>query len=216
MPLPRLHWRAEQLLLGIDLVGTALFAAEGASTAMAAHLDLLGILVLAAVTSLGGGIVRDLLIADTPPPAIRDWRYPALCFVTGVLMFLLHPTFSGRELSLITVLDAAGLSFFAIAGAAKAIEFKLHPLLAVIMGGLTGVGGGTLRDLLINRIPTILQSDIYAAAALFGALVLILALRLRLRPALASTLGIVACFVLRMLAVHYGWNLPGASTLRSV
>ena len=212
----RLRWRAEHLLLAIDLIGTALFAAEGASTAMAAHLDLLGILVLAFVTSLGGGIVRDLLIADTPPSAIRDWRYPAVCFLTGALMFLLRPSFSGRELSLITVLDAAGLSFFAIAGAAKAIEFKLHPLLAVIMGGITGVGGGTLRDLLINRIPTILRSDIYAAAALLGALVMLLALRLRARPALASSLGIAACFLLRMLAVHFGWNLPGASTLQSL
>ncbi len=216
MPLPRLRWRAEHLLLAIDLIGTALFAAEGASTAMAARLDLFGILVLAAVTSLGGGILRDLLIGDAPPSAIRDWRYPGLCFFTGAIMFLLHPTFSGRELSLITVLDAAGLSFFAIAGTAKAIEFKLHPLLAVIMGGITGVGGGTLRDLLINRIPTILRADIYAAAALFGAMVMLLALRLRARPALASTIGILACFVLRMLAVHFGWNLPNTSTLRSI
>lgn len=211
-----LRWRAEHLLLAIDLVGTALFAVEGASTAIVAHLDIFGVLVLAFVTSLGGGIVRDLLIGDTPASAIRDWRYAAICFGTGAVMFLLHPHLSTSSLTLITTLDAAGLAFFAIAGSAKALEFKLHPLLAVMMGGITGVGGGTLRDLLINRIPTVLQSDIYATPALAGAAVMLVALRLRARPALASSLGIVACFVLRMLAVHFGWNLSSSSPLRTI
>ena len=212
----QLRWRAEHLLLSIDLIGTALFAAEGASTAMIAQLDLLGILVLAFVTSLGGGILRDLLIGDAPPSAIRDWRYAATCLGTGALMFLLHPHFSPVGLTWITILDAAGLAFFAISGAAKALEFKLHPLLAIMMGGITGVGGGTFRDLLINRIPTVLRSDVYAAAALLGATVMLVALRLRVRPAIASSLGIAACFLLRMLAVHFGWNLPNASLLRSI
>lgn len=206
-----LRWRAEHLLLAIDLTGTALFAAEGATTAVAAHLDLLGILVLGFITALGGGLLRDLLIGDTPPSSIRDWRYAAVCLGTAALMFLLRPTFSHTSLELITTLDAAGLAFFAISGTAKALEFKLHPLLAVMMGGITGVGGGTLRDLLINRIPRVLESDIYAVAALFGSVVMLLALRLRLRPGLASALGIVACFLLRMLAVRFHWNLPTPS-----
>ncbi len=216
MPLSRPRWRADHLLLAIDLTGTALFAAEGASTAKSAHLDLLGILVLAFVTSLGGGILRDLLIGDTPPAAIRDWRYAAIAFVTGAVVFLLHPNLSTDGLTFITTLDAAGLAFFAISGAAKALEFRLHPLLAVMMGGITGVGGGTLRDILINRIPTVLRADIYAAAALLGAAIMLLALRLRARPALASSLGIAACFVLRILAVHFGWNLPNESLLHSL
>lgn len=205
----RLRWRAEHLLLALDLIGTALFAAEGATTAVTAHLDLLGILVLGFVTALGGGILRDLLIGDIPPSAIRDWRYAGISLTAAAALALLHPRLNGPRITpLIIALDAAGLAFFAVAGTAKALEFKLHPLLAVMMGGITGVGGGTLRDLLINRIPRVLEADIYAVAALFGSSLMLLGLSLRLRPAVASTLGIVGCFTMRLLAVHFGWNLP--------
>ena len=208
---PPARLRSTQLVLAIDLIGTALFAAEGASTAIASKLDLLGVLVLAFATALGGGIVRDLLIGDTPPSSIRDWRYAAVALLTGGLVFLVHIfNVSGVNFFLLTSIDAAGLSFFAVAGATKARNFNLHPLLAIMMGGITGVGGGTLRDLLINRIPSVLCADIYATAALLGAAVTLLALRLRLAPVLASSLGIVACFVLRMLAVVHHWNLPGS------
>jgi uncharacterized membrane protein YeiH len=202
--------RVEHLLLVIDLMGTALFAAEGASTAVQARLDVLGLLVLGFVTALGGGILRDLLIGDVPPSSIRNWIYPAVALGAGATVFLLHAYTSGVNTWLVTTLDAAGLSFFAVAGATKALEFGLHPLLATMMGGITGVGGGTIRDLLIGQVPKILRSDVYAAAALFGAAVTILCLKLRLKPVVASTSGIVACFALRMLAVYYHWNLPQA------
>ena len=104
--------------------------------------------------------------------------------------------------------DAAGLSLFAVAGAAKALDFHIHPMLAVLMGGITGVGGGTIRDVLLNRIPTVLHSDIYATAALLGATVMVVGLKLRMRPVLATSLGAVACFALRMFAVWQHWNLP--------
>ena len=133
--------RAVHLLLAIDLVGTALFAAEGASTAAQARLDLLGMLVLAFVTALGGGIVRDLLIGDIPPGAIRNWNYAAVALATGAAVFVLRASVSGINHWLVTSLDAAGLSFFAVAGATKALDFKLNPLLATMMGGITGVGG---------------------------------------------------------------------------
>lgn len=107
-------------------------------------------------------------------------------------------------------LDAAGLSFFAVAGAAKSLEFKLHPLLATMMGGITGVGGGTMRDVLINRVPTVLHADVYATAALLGAATAVALLRWKVRPIIANIVGISSCFVVRMLAVHYQWNLPGA------
>jgi uncharacterized membrane protein YeiH len=97
---------------------------------------------------------------------------------------------------------------FAVAGAAKALDYGIHPFLAMLMGGVTGVGGGTIRDVLLARIPSVLRSDVYAAAALAGAGAMILALKLKMRPALASTVGIVVCFVLRMVAVHQHWNLP--------
>jgi uncharacterized membrane protein YeiH len=204
------HPRAATLLLAIDLVGTGLFAAEGASMALNARLDLLGVLVIAVVTATGGGIIRDVLLGDTPPSSVRDWRYFFTALVAGAGVFLLHSATHFENLSLITLLDAAGLSFFAVAGAAKAVQFGLHPLLCIMMGGITAVGGGALRDVLINRVPIVLRGDVYATAALLGAAVTVTCLRLKLHPAVASSLGIVSCFVLRMMAVHFHWNLPGA------
>lgn len=192
-------------------MGTALFAAEGASTAAQARLDLLGIMVLAFVTALGGEIVRDLLIGDIPPSSIRNWNYAAVALATGAAVFVLRAYSLGMNHWLLITLDAAGLGFFAIAGATKALEFQLHPLLATMMGGITGVGGGTIRDLLIGQVPKVLRSDVYAAAALFGAAITILCLKLKVNAVVASILGIVACFALRMLAVYNHWNLPGAA-----
>jgi len=201
---------ATTLLLAIDLVGTGLFAAEGASVAVNARLDLLGVLVLAVVTATGGGIIRDVLLGDTPPSSIRDWRYFFTALIAGAGIFLVHSATHFENLSLITLLDAAGLSFFAVAGAAKAVQFGIHPLLCVVMGGITGVGGGAVRDVLLDRVPMVLRGDVYATAALFGAAVTVICLRLKLHPAIASSAGILCCFVLRMLAVHFHWNLPGA------
>ena len=202
--------RSTTLLLTIDLVGTGLFAAEGASVAVNARLDLLGVLVIAVVTATGGGIIRDVLLGDTPPSSIRDWRYFFTALLAGAGVFLVHSATHFENLSVITLLDAAGLSFFAVAGAAKAVQFGIHPLLCVVMGGITGVGGGAVRDMLLDRVPMVLRGDVYATAALFGAAVTVICLRLRVRPAIASSAGIVCCFVLRMLAVHFHWNLPGA------
>ncbi len=168
-------------------------------------------LVLAFVTALGGGIVRDLLVGDIPPGAIRNWNYAATALASGAAVFLLHAYFSAVNPWLVITLDAAGLSLFAVAGATKALEFRLHPLLATMMGGITGVGGGTIRDLLIGQAPKVLRSDVYATAALFGAAVTILCLKLRVNTVVANCCGIVGCFALRMLAVYCHWNLPGAS-----
>ncbi|MGC2400800.1 MAG: TRIC cation channel family protein [Acidobacteriaceae bacterium] len=191
-------------------MGTAVFAAEGASTAVQNRLDVLGLLVLGFVTALGGGIIRDLLIGDVPPSSIRNWIYPAVALAAAAAVFVLHAFASSMNTWLVITLDAAGLSFFAVAGATKALEFGLHPLLAAMMGGITGVGGGTIRDLLIGQVPKVLRADVYAAAALFGAVITILCLKLRLKPVVASTGGIIGCFALRMLAVYYHWNLPQA------
>ncbi len=206
-----LHPRAVHLLLAIDLVGTALFAAEGASTAAQAKLDVLGMLVLAFVTALGGGILRDLLIGDVPPSSIRNWNYAAVALASGAAVFVLRAYSTGINHWLVVTLDAAGLSFFAIAGATKALEFRLHPLLATMMGGITGVGGGTIRDLLIGQVPKVLRSDVYAAAALFGAALTILCLKVKVNAVVANVAGIAGCFGLRMLAVYHHWNLPGAA-----
>ena len=196
------------LLLVLDLLGTFLFAMEGASTAVQHELDLLGIMVLAFVTALGGGIVRDLLIGCITPNSIKDWRYPATAFLAAAVVFVGHSQVGRIPFWLLITLDAAGLGFFAIAGAAKALDYGIHPLLAVLLGGVTGVGGGTIRDIFLAQVPGVLRTDIYAAAALLGAAVLVIGLKLKVPPAVASTLGIALCFSLRMVAVHEHWNLP--------
>ena len=198
-----------RLILITDLLGTALFAAEGATTGIYVHLDVLGVLVLAFATALGGGLIRDVLLGALPPNSIRDWRYPAIALFTGLVFFLLHTPFSKMNEPLLLVLDAAGLSLCAVTGATKALECQIHPLLATLLGGISGVGGGTIRDLLINRIPSVLRSDVYAAAALLGAAVVLL-VKLKVRPEIANLAGITACFTLRMLAVSHHWNLPTA------
>lgn len=196
------------LLLTIDLIGTFVFAVEGAMAAAQSNLDILGVMVLAFATALGGGIIRDVLIGAVPPNSIRDWRYPAAAFAGGAVVFFQSSFVDKVPESLILTLDAAGLALFAVAGAAKALDFNIHPFLATLMGGITGVGGGTVRDVLLARIPSVLRSDVYAAAALAGAAAMILSLRLKMRPAVATTIGLAVCFTLRMVAVHQHWNLP--------
>ena len=199
-----------KLLLVVDLIATFVFGLEGAISAVDADLDLLGILVLAFATALAGGIIRDLLIGATPPASIRDWRYPAVAFLGGAVVFLWHNAVRQIPQTDLLVVDAAGLSLFAVAGATKALDYKINPFLAVLMGGITGVGGGTIRDILLAQVPTVLRSDIYAVAALAGATVMVVGLRAKLPPALMAILGSVSCFVLRMVAVWRHWNLPHA------
>jgi len=196
------------LLLIVDLLGTFLFGLEGATAATHAKLDLLGLMVLAFATALGGGIIRDVLIGASPPNSIRDWRYSTTAFLAAIFVFVWHTSVSRIPVSVMVTLDAAGLSLFAVAGAQKAIEFDIPPLIAILMGGVTGVGGGTICDVLLARVPVVLRSDVYATAALLGAAIVVGGLRLKVRPVLAMTFGAVACFVLRMVAVWQHWNLP--------
>ena len=204
----RLKYDSVRLLLVFDLMATSIFALEGALSAAQGQLDLLGLLVLAFATALGGGILRDLLIGAVPPNSIRDWRYAATALAAGAIVFLGYRHLSHVPSMLIVTLDAAGLGLFAVAGAAKALNYGVHPLLAILMGGITGVGGGTIRDILLARIPIVLRSDVYATAALLGAAIVVLGWKLKIRPVLMMILGGVACFALRMAAVWNHWNLP--------
>lgn len=208
---PPITFHSANLLLAIDLIGTFVFAVEGAMAAIQGDLDILGLMVLAFATALGGGIIRDVLIGAVPPNSIRDWRYPATAFAGGAVVFFQTSFVYKVPESLIITLDAAGLALFAVAGAAKALDYNIHPFLATLMGGITGVGGGTIRDVLLARIPSVLRSDVYAVAALAGAAATILSLKLKMRPAVATAIGIAVCFTLRMVAVHEHWNLPKVS-----
>jgi uncharacterized membrane protein YeiH len=201
---------AGQVVIAVDLAATFVFAIEGGLAGVAARLDLFGVMVIALVTATGGGMIRDVLMGDTPPRALRTARYVVLGLGGGLLAFVLHQALADVPDGLLTSLDAVGLSLFAVSGAALALAAGMHPLTAVLLGTITGVGGGTVRDILLNQVPVILQANIYAVAAALGAAVFVgLARRGRTR-AEAMAAGAVACFALRMISVWQGWSLPVA------
>jgi uncharacterized membrane protein YeiH len=199
---------ADTLLFTVDIAGTILFGIEGATAALGGHLDAFGVLVLAFVTALGGGIIRDLLIGAAPPASLRDWRYPAAAFFGGALVLLLRQFVTGASPSMLTMLDAAGLALFAVAGTRKALDYEIHPSIAILMGVVTAVGGGCVRDIFLAQIPAVLRVEIYATAALVGSACMVAALKLRIAPALAAAAGGGVCFLLRMVSVWQHWNLP--------
>jgi uncharacterized membrane protein YeiH len=203
-----LNDKADKLLAAVDLAGTFLFALEGAIAAIHGDLDFLGMVVLAFVTAVGGGIIRDLLIGDVPPGAIRDWRYGTIALAGAATAFFFHQLVQDIPVMLMLTLDAAGLSLFAVSGAGKALEYDIHPVMAIVMGGITGVGGGTLRDLLLAEVPTVLRADVYATAALLGAAILVIGLKRNLPRVAVGVAGGLACFLFRMAAVWFHWNLP--------
>jgi len=195
------------LVLTLDLLGTFVFALSGAVAGVRRRLDLFGVLVLSFVAANSGGIVRDLLIGATPPAAIRDWRYLAASLLAGVLIFFWHPGLKHVR-NTVLVLDAAGLALFCVAGAQKALVFGVQPFMAALLGMLTGIGGGIVRDVLLSEIPAVMRADVYAVAALAGASVVVVGDALGMPSALMACAGAALCFVLRMAAIRYKWHLP--------
>ena len=200
--------KSADIIFALDIAGTFLFAVEGAVVAAETGLDVFGILVLSFATALVGGVARDLLIGAVPPQAIKDWRYPATAFAAGVATFFFHRYVVAIPRPVFITLDAAALSLFAVAGAEKALDFGINSFVAALMGTLTGVGGGTLRDILLVRIPIILRADVYATAAFAGATTMIAARKLGLPPVAAALIGGFVCFGVRMVAVWRHWALP--------
>jgi uncharacterized membrane protein YeiH len=196
------------LLLALDLSGTFAFALNGALTAVrAARLDIVGVVALAMITALGGGILRDVLIDDLPPATFRDWRYLAVAAAGGLVAFGLSHRLERLAVS-ITVLDALGLSLFAVTGASKAVDFGVGAGQAVILGAVTGVGGGTLRDVLVRRVPTVLTSGLYAIPALVGAAITVATSRAGVYGIPAALVAAGVCFGVRMSGVWFGLNAP--------
>ncbi len=201
----------DRVVAAVDLGAVALFAFEGGLLASAAHLDLFGVVVVAIVGSVGGGVLRDVLIGDVPPLSVRHPEFVLMGVVGGIAAFFLHHSMSGNPVPLLVVLDAGGLALFAVSGSAKALDFDLKPFMAVLMGGLTGVGGGVMRDILLQVVPGILRAQVYATAALLGAAIVVLGLRNH-RPRTATMIaGGLACFTLRVVAAWQHWNLPIAT-----
>ena len=195
------------LLVVLDLTGIFAFALSGGLVGVRKRLDVFGVLVLAAATGLGGGFIRDLLIGDVPPAALADWRYLVVPVVAGLVTFWFHPTL-GRMERLVTVFDAFGLGLFCVVGALKAVDHGLGPLPAALMGVVTAVGGGVVRDLLAGRVPVVLRSELYATPALVAAL---LAVAGDMTAVPTWTFAIPAAALAttwRLVSVRRGWHAP--------
>ena len=201
------------LILWLNLIGTFVFGLSGGLAAVKARLDLFGVLVLALVVALAGGIVRDLLIG-TPPATFRDWRYLAAAGAAGLATFAARSLLE-RIWNVILVLDAAGLALFCVTGAAKAVEFHLGPAPAIILGAITGIGGGMLRDILIRQIPTVLQHDLYAVPALAGAAVVVIAHGAGTTSEAFPLIGFAVCFAIRIVGLRFNIQLPVAASRRN-
>jgi uncharacterized membrane protein YeiH len=196
------------VLLALDLLGTFAFAVNGALTALrVARLDIVGIVALGMITALGGGIIRDVLLDSLPPATFVDWRYLVVAASGGLVAFAFDRHLE-RLNTPITVLDAAGLSLFAVTGATKAMELGFGPAQAVILGAITGVGGGTLRDVLVRQVPSVLSSGLYAIPALIGAAAAVLATLLGIYGLAAGIAAAALCFGIRMVGVHYDLHAP--------
>ena len=195
------------LLVALDLLGTFVFALSGALVGVRHRLDLFGVLVLAFAAATAGGILRDLVIGAVPPPAIADPRYLVVPAVAGLVTFFWHPVVT-RLQAAVLVLDGAGLALFAVSGAFKALAFGLGPVAAVLLGGLTGIGGGMVRDVLVSEVPTVFRAELYAVAALAGAGVVVAGDAIGLPAPAVAIGGALVCFGLRMIGMRRGWRLP--------
>ena len=197
------------LLLALDLTGTFAFGLNGALTAVrAVRLDIVGVVTLGLITAVGGGALRDVLIGDIPPATFRDWRYFTLAVGGGLIAFGLSKWLNRLETPIL-VLDAIGLSVFAVIGARKALEFGLGIAPAILLGTVTGVGGGTIRDVMVGQIPTVLRSELYAIPAIVAAGITVATVQWGIYGLPAALAAAAVCFVIRMLGVRFGLNAPG-------
>jgi uncharacterized membrane protein YeiH len=201
------------LILVLDLAGTFAFGLSGGLAAVRARLDLYGVIVLAGVVGLVGGIVRDVLLGALPPATFSDWRYLATVAASGLVAFFAGPTLE-RLYGRLNVFDAAGLSLFCVTGATKGLAFGVGPVQAVLLGVITATGGGMLRDVLVREVPTVLRRELYAVPALIGATVVVVASVLHHRGAAAAIAGAMVCFLIRMASLRFGLGLPTAPSER--
>jgi uncharacterized membrane protein YeiH len=196
------------LILWLNLIGTFVFGLSGGLAAARARLDLFGVVVLAGVVGLAGGIVRDLLIG-VPPATFRDWRYLAAVAAAGLVSFFARATVE-RVHRGVLVLDAIGLSVFCVAGASKALDFGLGPVQAVLLGAITAIGGGMLRDVLLGEIPLVLRKELYAVPALLGAAVVVAANKAGNLSPVFPLIGAALCLAVRLVGLRYSLNVPTA------
>jgi uncharacterized membrane protein YeiH len=198
---------APDLWFALDILGTFVFALSGGLLAARKRFDIVGIVVLSVAAGLGGGMTRDVLLGDTPAVAFREEAYLITALLAAGAVFLFHHQINRLDHA-IRVLDAVGLGVFAVSGTLKSLEFDLGPLPAILLGTVTG--GGVVRDLLAREVPLILDSDIYALAAVLGGLTVVVLLWLGVNTTVAATAGLIATIGLRLLAIRFHWQAPRA------
>lgn len=200
----------------LDLAGIFVFAISGALLAVRKNFDVFGMAVLAEVTGLGGGLLRDLIIGAVPPAAFTDLGYFTTPLVATVLVFFLHPHVE-RIQGAVNVFDAAGLGLFCVTGTVKAYEYGLGLTASAALGLATAAGGGVLRDVLANEVPSLLRwdRDLYAVPAIVGAATVALCIRFDALNGVTSGLAALVAFVLRLLAMRFHWRAPRAYNRRS-
>lgn len=191
----------------MDLCGTFAFAVSGAVAAGQRRLDLFGVLAISYLTACGGGVVRDLSPGATPPVAISDWRYLVTSATAAAMAVWARPVIDHLQRPIV-FFDALGLGFFAVTGAQKALLADPNAEVAILLGMVTAVGGGVARDVLLNRVPVVLDKEIYAVAALLGAALQVLGQVMEWKLAVTPWFGVVTCLVVRLLALRYAWRLP--------
>jgi uncharacterized membrane protein YeiH len=193
----------------LDMAGTFAFAISGALVAVRRRLDLFGVLVLSFAAATAGGLLRDVFLGAVPPAALSDWRYPVITMVAGLITFYRHRDVE-RLQHPVQLFDAAGLGLFAVLGTGKALAAGLGPVGAVMLGVLTGVGGGIARDVLVAQVPQVLQRELYAMAALAGSAVVVAGPLVGASQTTTAICGALLCFALRWMAIERGWRLPVA------
>jgi uncharacterized membrane protein YeiH len=203
-----LHGFDPTLLLVLNLAGTFVFGLSGGLAGVQARLDAFGVVVLAVVVGLAGGITRDLLIG-VPPQTFRDWRYLAVAVGAGLVTFLAHPALERLERPIL-VLDAAGLALFCVTGASTALDFDVGTVEAIVLGAITGIGGGMLRDILVRQIPVVLRTGLYAIPALIGAAIVAVASELGTHNLAVPIVAAAVCFLIRVGGLYFDVNVPQA------
>ncbi|MER7308234.1 trimeric intracellular cation channel family protein [Streptomyces griseoluteus] len=200
----------------LDVIGIFVFAISGALLAVRKNFDVFGMAVLAEVTALGGGLLRDLIIGAVPPAAFTDLGFFVTPLLATVVVFFLHPHVE-RIQAAVLVFDAAGLGLFCVTGTTKAYSHGLGLTASATLGLATAVGGGVLRDVLANEVPSLLRwdRDLYAVPAIVGATMVVLCIRFDALTSLTSGLAAATAFVLRLLAMKFHWRAPRAWNRRS-
>nr|WP_152853334.1 trimeric intracellular cation channel family protein [Paraburkholderia atlantica] len=189
------------------MIGTFVFAISGAVAARQRRLDLFGIVVIAFMVACGGGIVRDVCIGAIPPAGLSNWRYLATALAASAVTILAYPQVR-RLRQPVLFFDAIGLGLFAVSGAQKALTYGHNAELAILLGVVSAVGGGVMRDVVLSRVPAILEREIYASAALFGAAVQVGFAYAGWTDWWTPWFATLACVLVRLASLRYGWRLP--------